>query len=62
MYVDNDNQFTPVAKTKLKIITTPEPGSHCSVPFDTLQIEDNGREIIATEFNDGTIVCSGQGK
>lgn len=63
IYFDYDQQFNSVAKTKVKLenIEKAKAGDSCSVPFETLEIGDNGKEVYITENYKGTIICIGQG-
>jgi hypothetical protein len=63
IYFDYDKQITYVSKSKVKLdsVDNAEAGAPCSVPYDTLDIGDDGKEIFATQYYKGTIICSGQG-
>lgn len=60
IYFEYDKQITCVPTLKVKCQKL-EPGSPCTVPFETETLGDDGKETLDTEDYQGTIISIGQG-
>lgn len=51
--------FTPLQKPKSNNAKTADS---CSVPFERVEIGEDGKEVNITEYHNGTTICIGQCK